>query len=708
MCLLFVLLGQVPFSTAQAQQGRPTLAQVKALFPGYTSLTEEDLGRFKSLQVDLNGDGKKELIVVENPNQKKKKVVVKKGAQCPCPPPKRVSKRAKRIKRYLQRYKKAIHSVQVVRKGRRSRHVKIWFFASKAKTQKTLPKWALTASVRLGRYYRYLRQQRVTRIYFINMDDGKTLYLSPYRAYQLRRQRKRRRLSRFRRWRRKTKDTTIPMCACPKPKKKKKTRRKLPGATKPLNIVFATKEAPKLPTTPPDTRKPAAKPAVVSADALLASYKVFGRLRGQNVQFTGLTQDGRIIGIRVEQTIQVTPRAPRVTTERLYVYDEGNTGRLKQVFQIKTSREGDDNEPGARQWVNLTFKQMDADAWLEIVADAYYETPRFNGLLARRMYKWYQGKFVSLNQYRGILRTTTNSTWTNIANSGSRILRKRLQMRTNANNVVDGFRNTPWFAGRLKRGVGSWVRIQMTRTMPLLGLAIAAYPPKLYTPIVPSLFRGRAPKIIPPRFVRIQTASGYNQTSALRVGAGFTVVRFPTPIQTRFIKVSIVAEHRNKSRQVSRLKIPPKERSISMISEIIPLFRQIRYTASSFDLKGTGSTLPALAGDNRSVTAWAEGRSDDGVGEWLQMVFPMPRQLSQLNIVNGCRRPGEAYILNNRIKEAELTFSNGSTQTITLKDTHKTQKIRVRPVRTMSVKLTIRSVYKGKIGKTTCIAEFRP
>ena len=89
------------------------------------------------------------------------------------------------------------------------------------------------------------------------------------------------------------------------------------------------------------------------------------------------------------------------------------------------------------------------------------------------------------------------------------------------------------------------------------------------------------------------------------------------------------------------------------------------------------------------------------------MILPIPQKISKVRIINGCQATGEKYILNGRIKSARLTFSNGSTQDIQLKDGQKPQIIAISPVVSSTVTLTIRSVYKGKIGHITCLSEWQ-
>ena len=116
-------------------------------------------------------------------------------------------------------------------------------------------------------------------------------------------------------------------------------------------------------------------------------------------------------------------------------------------------------------------------------------------------------------------------------------------------------------------------------------------------------------------------------------------------------------------------------------------------------------------GDNR--TAWVEGKSDDGVGEYLEIELKEESSIKGILISNGYYKNTDVYYRNNRVKEVKLTFSDGSSKIYELEDNFlETCDIQFdEPVVTSTIKVEILSVYKSKSlnGKKayddTCITE---
>lgn len=163
--------------------------------------------------------------------------------------------------------------------------------------------------------------------------------------------------------------------------------------------------------------------------------------------------------------------------------------------------------------------------------------------------------------------------------------------------------------------------------------------------------------------------------------------------------------------------------------------------------------------DGSSGTAWCEGKSDDGIGEFIYSEFE-PVEIYGVAVLNGIGPYKHLYFKNNRVKDFKLTlFSpDGKTKTVTaqFKDNtcgqalaggkltdeefcreqvtdHATNKNKYtkcmadkkneciiddydgggerimleNPVTVNKIKLEILSVYKGSKYSDTCISEFR-
>ena len=110
--------------------------------------------------------------------------------------------------------------------------------------------------------------------------------------------------------------------------------------------------------------------------------------------------------------------------------------------------------------------------------------------------------------------------------------------------------------------------------------------------------------------------------------------------------------------------------------------------------------------DNNFNTCWVEGAEDDGLGQSITIRFKDKVKINQINLVNGISKTNELYLKNNRIKQATLTFDDGSEETINIQDTYnQKQNISFSSHETQSVTFSIKEVYKGSKYQDTCLSE---
>lgn len=113
--------------------------------------------------------------------------------------------------------------------------------------------------------------------------------------------------------------------------------------------------------------------------------------------------------------------------------------------------------------------------------------------------------------------------------------------------------------------------------------------------------------------------------------------------------------------------------------------------------------------DNDQATAWVEGKSGDGIGEWIVLSWPLERQLSGLRVVNGYGKSSRLFGSNGRVARARLEFSNGRSIEVSLRDTQVEQHVAINPtVRTRWVRLQILDVVRGWKHADTAISELSP
>jgi hypothetical protein len=123
--------------------------------------------------------------------------------------------------------------------------------------------------------------------------------------------------------------------------------------------------------------------------------------------------------------------------------------------------------------------------------------------------------------------------------------------------------------------------------------------------------------------------------------------------------------------------------------------------------KGNSYGVASLL-DSNNRTAWFEGKSNDGIGEWILVDFGELRRINKLIIKNGYNKNRNIYHKNSRVRSLALTFSNGKKQVVSLKDKPGEQIIRIRGnINAYWVKLSILSVIRGYKYKDTGLNELR-
>lgn len=128
---------------------------------------------------------------------------------------------------------------------------------------------------------------------------------------------------------------------------------------------------------------------------------------------------------------------------------------------------------------------------------------------------------------------------------------------------------------------------------------------------------------------------------------------------------------------------------------------------------------PGKIHDWNLKTAWVEGKSDYGIGEYCEFIFgtespfgkdQLPPRITTFIIYNGYQKSSATYYANSRVKELKLYINNNPHALLHLKDTPGYQTFEIDPVRStkenpLSFKFEIVSVYPGTKYKDTAISE---
>ena len=97
--------------------------------------------------------------------------------------------------------------------------------------------------------------------------------------------------------------------------------------------------------------------------------------------------------------------------------------------------------------------------------------------------------------------------------------------------------------------------------------------------------------------------------------------------------------------------------------------------------------------DGKQGTSWVEGEEGSGLGSFVELTLDGEQTLSGIRVWGGDWYSEEYWSRANRPKDLELTFSDGSTEKITLEDAFKSQVFTFsKPVKTTSVKIKVNSI----------------
>ncbi|WP_162131191.1 NADase-type glycan-binding domain-containing protein [Bradyrhizobium yuanmingense] len=83
--------------------------------------------------------------------------------------------------------------------------------------------------------------------------------------------------------------------------------------------------------------------------------------------------------------------------------------------------------------------------------------------------------------------------------------------------------------------------------------------------------------------------------------------------------------------------------------------------------------------DASTGTAWVEGASGNGIGEWIAIEFETLRRVKSIHVQNGYQKSPDIFANNNRVRQIRVLFSGGESQTFILDDKLSAQLLTLRP-----------------------------
>lgn len=139
---------------------------------------------------------------------------------------------------------------------------------------------------------------------------------------------------------------------------------------------------------------------------------------------------------------------------------------------------------------------------------------------------------------------------------------------------------------------------------------------------------------------------------------------------------------------------------------------------ASSELANSGSLTykASNAHDSNALTAWIEGKSDDGIGEWIEYTFNfdvIPEYKGNLGIdtlliANGYKKSRKLWKANSRIKTLRMSLDGEPMATIHLDDCFEIQKVDIPKIMfprytTRKVRFEILEIYRGDKYRDTAL-----
>ncbi|TNE92896.1 MAG: hypothetical protein EP330_00515 [Deltaproteobacteria bacterium] len=264
-----------------------------------------------------------------------------------------------------------------------------------------------------------------------------------------------------------------------------------------------------------------------------------------------------------------------------------------------------------------------------------------------------------------------------------------------AKHIHDGKQGTSWVEGEDGSGLGSWIEVDLGGTKDVTRIKL--WGGDWYS----SEYWQRANR---PKEIELTFSDGSTETWAIDDAQTVAVKEFAKPKSTSSIKLKVKGIHSGSTWNdtgISEIQVFEKGGS----SEAV-----VRSASASSELPADtdGNYSPINAADGILDSMWCEGNKDgDGSGESLEFTFGGATRVSKLHMVNGIGGSLPLWMKANRAASATLTFSDGSTEQITIKNSMMPQVIAFPAKTTSSVKLTFGEIKAGKEYNDLCISEAR-
>jgi hypothetical protein len=264
-----------------------------------------------------------------------------------------------------------------------------------------------------------------------------------------------------------------------------------------------------------------------------------------------------------------------------------------------------------------------------------------------------------------------------------------------ASNIKDGKVSTVWVEGEDGSGLGSWLEVDLGGSHTVTHL-------KLWNGNWYSWdFWNRHNRA---KEIEITFSDESTQKFTLKDEKVPEELRFDKPVTTSTIKIKIKGIYRGSTFNDTCIS------ELAVFDDQPEVFHTVAGTADSGHLTedADGTYTVANTWDMLNDTMWCENQKDgDGTGAWIEYRFGSSVRVGKLMLLNGNAYDTTFWRKSNRATNLTLTFSDGSTEALEVKDFIMLQTLRFPARSTTSVRITFDAVKQGTEYNDLCVSEAR-
>lgn len=266
-------------------------------------------------------------------------------------------------------------------------------------------------------------------------------------------------------------------------------------------------------------------------------------------------------------------------------------------------------------------------------------------------------------------------------------------VRYEPENVADRKVSNVWVEGEEGSGLGSWVNLDLGASFDVTSITI--WNGNWYS----WDFWNRHNRA---KNIEVEFSDGSVQKFTLKDEKVAETINLPKPVKTTSVKVRIKEIYRGTTFNDSCFSEIEVRDATPEKWHVPSAFTDSGHLAEDAD----GSYGVDNTYDGILDTMWCENnKAGDGTGSWFEQKFPYPVPVSKLVLRNGNAFDLKFWMLSNRAKSATLVFSDGSKESVSIKDTLMEQTVTFPSHTTNSVRVVFGEVVKGQKYNDLCTSE---